>query len=107
MGRSTDEIPVYRDIAEEEDLVEPESRRLHSDEEMRIVDSSDLLSSTSDMISGDGISPYDEMAEDAMESVAETQRLREETEDEATETAPELDKAGEPGPPDVRGGDRS
>lgn len=87
VGRSTDEIPVYRDLAEEEDLVEPELRR---QEERRVVDSSDMLSSTSDMISSDGLSTYDELAEDAVESVADTQRLREEPDEEVGETAPEL-----------------
>ena len=106
VGRSTDEIPVYRaDLAEDEDLIEPELRRLQSDDERRVVDSSDMLSSTSDMISSDGITAYDELAEDAVESVAETQRLREETEEEGGETAAELE-AAKPPPEPPEGGPR-
>lgn len=98
VGRSTDEIPVYRDLAEEEDLIEPERREPQPG--ARIVDSSDMLSSTSDMISSDGLSTYDELAEDAVESVAETQRLREEPEDDHGETAPELTPHPAPPPPE-------
>lgn len=98
VGRSTDEIPVYRsDLAEEADLVEPsDSRRISPG---RVVDSSDMLSTsdTSDMISNDGIAPYDELAEDAVESVAETQRLREEPEE--AETTAELDAVPDPEKP--------
>jgi TRAP-type C4-dicarboxylate transport system permease small subunit len=56
VGRSTDEIPVYRELADDEDLIEPD---------MRSTDSSD------------GIDPVGlRDVEDAVEAVAESARMR-------------------------------
>lgn len=85
VGRSTDEIPVYRELADDEDLIEPD---------MRSTDSSD------------GIDPVGlRDVEDAVEAVAESARVRgelatpdpdvgsDEAREAAVETDPETDDA--------------
>lgn len=73
-GRSTDEIPVYRDLGDDEDLLEPDAR-------------------TTD--SSDGLEPRADAAEDAVEAVADTARLHgTQAEDEAAEVDDEP-KTGE------------
>lgn len=74
-GRSTDEIPIYRDIANDDDLNEPASRRGTA----AIADSTDGLDPTRPMIdSSDALDPSDvsDLADDAVERLADTERLK-------------------------------
>ena len=78
VGRSTDEIPVYRELADDEDLIEPD---------MRSTDSSD------------GIDPVGlRDVEDAVEAVAESARMR----GELVTPDPDLgsDEGPDPRPPE-------
>lgn len=76
-GRSTDELPVYRELADDDDLSEPTARRggavaesSDGDEAVRPpFESSDIL----DPPSGMG---GDDLVEDAVERLADTERLK-------------------------------
>jgi hypothetical protein len=75
-GRSTDEIPIYRDIADDDDLTEPASRRGTA----AIGDSSDGLDPARATIdSSDGleaVSDVGDLVDDAVERLADTERLK-------------------------------
>lgn len=76
LGRSTDEIPVYRDIADDDDRSEPSSRHVVAESSEALealrppLDSSDVLDPPSDIGGGD------DLVEDAVERLADTERLK-------------------------------
>ncbi|MCO5167270.1 MAG: TRAP transporter small permease [Planctomycetes bacterium] len=75
LGRSTDEIPVYRDIADDDDRSEPSGRHAiaESSESLEairpVLESSDVLDPPSDL-------GGDDLVEDAVERLADTERLK-------------------------------
>ncbi len=77
VGRSTDEIPVYRELADDDDLSEPATRHggavAESSDGLDVrpaLDSSDVLDQASDVGGGD------DLVEDAVERLADTERLK-------------------------------
>ncbi len=66
--RSTDEIPVYRELADDEDLLEPELRRGAA-----LIDSSEELDPASGV---EDLAREADEAEEAVDAVADTERLR-------------------------------
>ena len=101
--RSTDEIPVYRDLADDEDLLEPEVRRGGGGASL---DSSDELevSGIEDLIGEDFVDQREARA-----AAATTERVTLDPDDEAAGGAPDDpdgdDEPGEDADEDVDGGD--
>lgn len=99
-GRSTDEIPIYRDIADDDDLTEPASRRGTA----AMTDSTDALDARPAVESSDSLEPLSDVGDlidDAVERLAETERLKKKA------AAPRSDGGPEHDEPPLRGLDRS
>lgn len=75
VGRSTDELPVYRDLADDDDLSEPAPRHGGA-----VAESSDVLDVRPVLDSSDVLEPpdlgADDLVEDAVERLADTERLK-------------------------------